>query len=120
MQSTVQFSFENEGPGDIRVSLSEVRFLSAAGESFGAIATRGPTHWRDNGYHVWDETLAAFTELAASYKLSMPNWAEVEKSQGSTSYGPMYLLEADVSLGAVVQTVRSAPFSRQRPMVPPT
>lgn len=120
MQSTVQLSFENKGSIEVRVSLSEVRFLSASGKSFGMIVTRSPMRWQDNGYHRWNERLTTSAELKASYKLSVPNWGEVEKALGSSSYGPMYVLEADIAVGNTVTTVRSAPFSRQRPMVPPT
>ena len=48
---------------------------------------------------------------------AMPNWSEVEKAIGETSFGHMFTLELEVSVDGKVQTIRSPQFLREEPMV---
>ncbi len=91
----------------------------ASGAALGTLTTRSPTQWNANGYVPWDGSLAE-GELKVSYKLSSPNWGEVQERTGASTYGPMYKLEADILVDGVAQTIVSSAFTRQRPVVPPT
>jgi len=122
-QSTMQLAFTGQGPAPATVRIKEIALFPAAGGAasggeLGTLRSRGPAAFVDGSYKPWDETLKPGGDLKASYKLSMPNWSEVESRNGSkTSFGAMFVLEIDVEIDGVVQTVRSPEFTRERPHV---
>lgn len=120
MQSTIQIAFAAQGEGSSQIALREVRLATPEGKVLGTIAHRLPTVWQDNGYVTWDQVLPGDTELKAAYKITPPNWQEVEKMLGTGSYGEMFVLEMDVEIGGVMKTLRSSQFTRQQPMAVPT
>lgn len=117
-QSTMQISFTGQGPEAAEVRIEAVRLLAATGEKLGTMSARLPTAWKDDGYVTWDQKIAAKTDVKASYKLSVPNWNDVEAALGQRNpFETMLILEVDVRVGRELQTVRSAEFVRERPHV---
>ena len=117
-QSTMQLSFTGQGPSPAKVEIQAVRILSPAGKPVASIKARAPKAWKDGGYKPWDEMLAPNADLKASYKLSVPDWSDLDKKLGGKgSYGTMLKLEVDVVIGGQKQTVRSSDFSREEPHV---
>lgn len=115
-QSTVQLALENSGDAAVAVEIKAVRIL-AKGKVVGTLATRKPKIWTNNTYEAWDQTVAPNTPTKASYKLALPNWSEVEKAIGVSSFGHMFTLELDVAIDGQVQTVSSPEFPREEPHV---
>lgn len=119
-QSTVQLAVTSEAAGQFRIE--GVRVLAArGGKVAGTAKLRLPTLWSDaNGtYTPWDERTVAGSELKISYKLGDPDLAQAEGLVGSdfnTFSGP-FMLELDVSVDGVRQTIRSAEFTREPPHV---
>jgi hypothetical protein len=115
-QSTVQLALDNGGDGLATVEIKAVRILSN-GKVVGTLQTRKPKVWANNTYEAWDQTVAPNTPTKASYKLSLPDWSEVEKAIGTSSFGHMFTLELDVEIDGQVQTVSSPEFPREEPHV---
>ncbi len=117
-QSAMQLSFTGQGPEAAKVAIRGIRVLTSTGERLGTVQARKPTAWRDGGYQAWDEMLPADSDLKASYKLSVPNWSEVEAKLGDRNpFSTMFMLEVDVEIGGQMQTVRSPEFVREQPHV---
>jgi len=117
-QSMMQIAFTGHGPDPAPVVIKQVRLLSTKDIALGTLKTRGAAIFAEGRYKPWDETLAANADVKASYKLSLPDWSEVEKrAEGLSRYGAMYVLEVDVTVGGVLQTVRSPEFTREEPHV---
>ncbi len=119
-QSTIQLSLRNLGSSPAKAQVSALRLLSKDGAELASLQSRSPTKWQDGGYLAWNGEVPGDAELKASYKISSPDWNAVQTAIGGSSYGPMYVLEADIVVGTDSQTIRSAEFTRQRPLVPPT
>jgi hypothetical protein len=113
VQSTMQLAITGQGDGAAKLVVKEVRLLGPKGDALETIQTRMPTVWQEGGYASWDEMVPAKTDIKASYKLSPPNWNETEKKLGGSSYGPAFLLEADIEVGGVVQTMQSGQVVRE-------
>jgi hypothetical protein len=112
-QSMMQVAFTDHGPQEARVSIKEVRILSADGKLLDELMFRDPMAWLDETYKTWDETLAPNADLKGSYKLTPPDWSQVEQKLGSPSFGPNFVLEVDVEIAGVRQIVRSPEFVRE-------
>ncbi|MBL4633966.1 MAG: hypothetical protein JKY56_08840 [Kofleriaceae bacterium] len=111
-QSTLQLSVDGALAGS-KINIGAIQILAEDGGNLGEIGSREPTIWTDGGYGPWDEILGAGQHRIA-YKISVPNWSEVEAKIGGTSYGPMFFLEIQVESGGAVQTIRSPGFPRSR------
>jgi hypothetical protein len=118
LQSTIQIAFAAQG--ESQIALREVRLMTPEGKTLGTIAHRLPTMWQDNSYVTWDEVLPENSDLKAAYKITPPNWQEVEKVLGSSSYGAMFVIEADFEIGGVTTTLRSNQIAREDPSIMPT
>jgi hypothetical protein len=114
-QSTMQISFTGQGDTPGRVVIERVRLLEPGTfEELGRLSVRHPAAWTESGYFAWDEILPAGGSVKASYSLGLPNWSDVErKKAGASSYGHMFVLEVEVSIDGVSQTVRSQEFPRE-------
>jgi hypothetical protein len=111
-QSAMQLAVDSDVEGPFVVDA--VRLLSPEGKPLATLQPRRPSKWVDGAYKPWDERVAKDTDLKASYKLSIPEWHEVdEKLGGGSSVGKMFLLEVDVSVNGQKQTIRSSSFPRE-------
>ena len=81
--------------------------LGPKGQDLGTLSPRAPTIWKAEGYSAWDEMIMPKTDVKASYKLSAPNWADVQSRLGGSTYGPLYRLEVDIMIGAAREAVRA-------------
>jgi hypothetical protein len=115
-QSTVQLALEHGGDAAVPVEIKAVRILSK-GKVVGTLHTRKPKIWANDTYEAWDQSVAPNTPTKVSYKLSLPEWSEVEKAIGQTSFGHMFTLELDVAVDGQVQTISSVEFPREEPHV---
>ncbi len=118
-QSTVQLAFTGTTETPAAVRIVGTRLLRPdTNAKVGTLNVRKPKQWIDgSGYRPWDQTVPAGGSLKASYKLSMPNWAEVDKDIGKSSFGYMFILEVDVEIDGAVQTLTSPQFPREEPHV---
>ncbi len=116
-QSTLQLAFADQGKIEGKVEVNAVRMLDPSGKEVATIEAREPAAWAGSSYEAWNETLKPGQSVNTSYKLSVPDWSKVEKAIGKSSYGFMFILEVDVSVGGELQTVRSAQFPREEPHV---
>ncbi len=112
-QSTIQFAVTGQGatPADLRIVA--LRLLGPNGATLDTLKTRSPSIWRENGYAAWDQVVPPKTDVKASYKLSLGNWSKVEKSLGGSSYGPVFVIEADIEIGSLRKTIRSSQVVRE-------
>ncbi len=116
-QSTVQLSFAGEVKSATKVEVREVRLLAADGKVLATLQARLPKIWKSGAYEAWDGTLSEGSENKTSYKLSVPQWNDLESKLGGTSYGVMYTLEVDVDVGGTTATLSSPQFERGRPQI---
>jgi hypothetical protein len=112
-QSTMQIAVTGQGDVSSTLKVVEVRLLGPDEAILGIIAARSPTIWKNNGYGPWDQVVQPKTDVKASYKLSLDNWGKIEKTLGQSSYGPMFLIEADIDIGGVRKTIRSSQAARE-------
>lgn len=120
LQSTIQLSFEGTAEGPSQVVLKGIRLVTLEGGTLGGVQARLPTQWQDNQYQAWDEIVPAEMHLKTSYKITPPNWGEVERKLGKSSYNVMFVLEVDAEIGGAIVTLRSSSFARQQPVAIPT
>mgnify|MGYP000843888076 CR=1 FL=1 len=83
----------------------------------GPIAARKPSVWSEQGtYKPWDEQVAVGAELKIGYRLAEPDWVKVGETLGAgvNLYAQPFVLEVDVSIDGVRQTVRSPEFVREQ------
>ena len=113
-QSSIQIAITGQGDSSSKLSIRAIRFLGPKGQDLGTLVARAPTIWKAEGYSVWDEMVMPKTDVKASYKLSTPSWAEVQSKLGGSTFGPLYRLEADIMIGDVKKTVRSAEITREQ------
>jgi hypothetical protein len=99
------------------VVVKELRLLTVDGKQVATVESRMPTLWKNDGYAAWDGTLTADPEHKASYQISVPDWAALEKTTGKSSYNVMFVLDVDIDVGGTVTTVRSPQFERTQPMM---
>lgn len=113
-QSSLQLAFVGQGTQTAKVEIREVRLLTAEGVKQAVLSAREPNLWRDSGYVAWDGVLPAQADTKVSYKLSVPDFAELEAKLGGSSFGRMFVLELDLAIGGKETTLRSPEFERGR------
>ena len=119
-QSRLQLAFKSTGKGEANVKIRGARLLvPGSGKQAGALQTRKPQMWTETeGYRAWDEVVPnGEDELKAAYKLSVPDWSKVDAMIGRSSFGFMFVLELDVEIDGVVETLRSPQFPREEPHI---
>lgn len=117
-QSTMQVAFTGQGPNEAKVKISTVRMLDPdSGKEVATLTPREPAAWDGNAYQAWDEVIAPGKDVKSSYKLSVPDWSAVDSAIGTGSFGHMFILEVELTVGDEAQKVRSMPFPREEPHV---
>ncbi len=112
-QSSLQIAITGQGETSSEFSIKEVRILGPKGKTLDVIGSRLPTIWKDNTYVPWNQVILPKTDVKASYKLGFRGWRTVEETLGGSSYGPAFIVEADVEVGGTTKTIRSAPVIRE-------
>ncbi len=115
-QSTLQLALTNSGDAPGALEIKTVRLLDAASKRpLGTLVPRRPSLWNDTGtYQKWDQQVLPGATLKTSYSLGEPNWSEVQTKLGNTNiYTTPLLLELDIAVDGLLQTVRSPEFLRQ-------
>jgi hypothetical protein len=112
-QSTMQLSIANAGDREGKLRIEGVRLLDAASKrDLGKIEARKPSQWNPGGtYQPWDQVVPAGATVKVGYRLADPDWSQVES--GADPDTRPYVLEIDVSVDGVSQTVRSPEFVRE-------
>jgi hypothetical protein len=139
----MMMAFSGEGMGGAKVEIREVRLLAADDVDSGALGTvvpRDPTIWHPESKYVpWDAIIPGYEPVKVTYDISVPDWSAVEtelrarrdqKQQAAaglvaqpgtppaddtSSWGRMFVLEAEVLIDGTAQTVRSPEFVRRQP-----
>ena len=137
----MMMAFSGESMSGAKVEISEVRLLAADEPDAGPLGTvvpRDPTIWHPESKYVpWDAVIPGYEPVKVTYDISVPDWDAVEtelrarrdaKQAGqpsavpgsppaddTSSWGRMFVLEADVLVDGAVQTVRSPEFVRRQP-----
>ncbi len=119
-QSTVQFAFAGQGAESSKVVLKELRLLAPDGKDLATLKARLPSQWKASVYTPWNEVLQPESDLKASYKITPPEWSEVEAKLGGRSHGSIFVLEAVIEIDGEAQTARSSQFTRIQPQMMPT
>ncbi len=112
-QSTMQIAITGQGHVSSNFSIKEVRLLGPEDAVLGVVTAREPSLWNGHAYIAWDQLVVPSTDVKASYKLSLGDWSAIEKALGKSSYGPLFVIEADVAIGAVPMTIRSGKVARE-------
>lgn len=113
-QSSMQIAVTGQGETSSKLKIAAIRLLGPKGQNLGTLVPRAPTIWKAEAYSAWDEMIMPKTDVKASYKLSVPNWTAVQSKLGGSTFGPLYRLEADIMIGDVTKTVRSAEIVREQ------
>lgn len=117
-QSTMQIFLPNTGEAAGQVRVLSVRLVDATTKrDLGAIVPRKPHQWQPQGaYQPWNEQVAAKTNVNATYRLAEPDWSQATVTLGGPTdlYSRPFLLEVQVSVDGVAQTIRSPEFVRQQ------
>jgi hypothetical protein len=116
-QSTVQLLLTNVGPRDAQVRVEAVRLLDAANKrELGTMAPRKPTRFEAGTYQPWDERMPTGATVQAGYRLGDPDWGKVQSTVGPSVdlFARPFVLELDVSVDGISQTVRSPEFLREQ------
>jgi hypothetical protein len=112
-QSTMQLAITGQGESSSKLKIVALRLVGPDGKTLDTLEARSPTIWKDNAYVPWDQMVLPKTDVKASYKVSIGNWSKVEKALGGSSYGRMYVVEADVEIAGVRGTIRSSKATRE-------
>lgn len=116
-QSTVQLSITNIGDREGKVHVDAVRLLDArSNKEVGKVDARKPSQWNPAGtYQPWNEVIVHGTTVKVGYRINEPDWSAVNTALGSDTdpYARPYVLEIDISVDGVSQTVRSPEFVRE-------
>jgi hypothetical protein len=113
-QSSMQIAITGQGEASSTFRITALRLLGPKGETLSEMQPRMPMIWKADGYAAWDQTILPKTDIKASYKLSSPDWGQVQEKLGSGSYGPLFRLEAELKIDDVSKTIRSSETTRQR------
>lgn len=113
-QSSMQISITGQGDASSKLAIKATRLLNPKGDAVGTLATRRPKIWQAEGYAPWDETIMPKTDVKASYKLSLPNWTEVQNKIEGSTYNTMFRVEADIEIDGVPKTIRSSEVVREQ------
>lgn len=116
-QSTMQLSIANVGDREGKVRVEAVRLFDARGnKELGKIQARKPSQWNPAGtYQPWSEVIGHGATVKVGYRLGEPDWSAVNTILGTDTdpYARPYVLEIDISIDGVSQTVRSPEFVRE-------
>lgn len=112
-QSTMQLSIANVGDREGKLRIEGVRLLEAASKrDLGKIEARKPSQWNPGGtYQPWDQVVQPGATVKVGYRLGDPDWSQAQ--DGSDPYTRPYVLEIDISVDGISQTVRSPEFVRE-------
>ncbi len=116
-QSTLQIHFEGQGRESGAVSLKGIRIKSSSGDVVASVEARNPKLWAEQSYAVWDEVLPAGVDSKSSYDISVPKWNEVETAIGGSSYGHMFTVEVELTIGGQTATIVSPKVERKQRMM---
>lgn len=116
-QSSIQISVSGVATPGSTMAIKGMRLLTPDGKQVATVQARMPTLWKESGYVNWDGVLTSDAEHKASYHISVPDWAALEKTMGKSTYNMMFVLDVDVEIGGTVTTVRSPSFERTQPMM---
>lgn len=116
-QSTMQLSIANLGDREGKLRIDSVRLFDArSNKELGKIQARKPGQWNPIGaYQPWNEVIGAGATVKIGYRLGEPDWAAIPTIPGTDTdpYTRPYVLEIDISVDGVSQTVRSPEFVRE-------
>lgn len=112
-QSTMQIAIAAQGDTSARFTIKEMRLLGPDDAVLSVVKAREPSLWSGSGYAAWDQRVVPGPALKASYKLSLGDWRSIEKALGKNSYGPLFVIEADIAIGATPLTIRSGKVARE-------
>ncbi len=116
-QSTMQLSIANVGDREGKVRVEAVRLFDARGnKELGKVQARKPSQWNPAGtYQPWNESIVHGTTVKVGYRLGEPDWSAVNTILGAETdpYARPYVLEIDISIDGISQTVRSPEFVRE-------
>jgi len=116
VQSRVQLSIESEVDAAVGFAIREVRLKQAdGGKVVGTMGAREPKIWDESKYSTWDESIPANVSVKVGYALGDPGWSRVEKALGSSSWGPLFVVEIDVEIDGEVRTIVSPKVPRDEP-----
>ena len=114
-QTSMQLLFDVRRIDDpLQVEILRVRLRDyETREVYDELVPRDPKHWNDElGYIGWDEWLRAVDPERTSYDLSAPDWARIGGGDYWSTYGMTFVLEVDVRIGEVEETLWSDPINR--------
>jgi hypothetical protein len=117
-QAAVQMSLEHTGGDTARIHIASIGLRDLQADAIVAtVASRGPTVWGPDATYVeWDERIAAGAKLQVGYRLTPPNWGDVEaKLGGASSQARDFALEVTLEVDGKPMTVRSPAFRRAAP-----
>jgi hypothetical protein len=116
-QSTMQLSIANVGDREGKLRVENVRLFDArSNKELAKIQARKPGQWNPIGtYQPWNEVIGAGATVKIGYRLGEPDWSAVHTILGTDTdpYTRPYVLEIDISVDGVRQTVRSPEFVRE-------
>mgnify|MGYP000143142297 CR=1 FL=1 len=116
-QSTVQLSIANIGDREGKLHIDAIRMFDArSNKEVGKLEARKPSQWNPAGtYQPWNEVIVHGTTVKVGYRINEPDWSAVNTVVGTDldPYARPYVLEIDVSVDGVSQTVRSPEFVRE-------
>tara|TARA_R110002096_G_scaffold16898_7_gene57852 strand:- start:5726 stop:6340 length:615 start_codon:yes stop_codon:yes gene_type:complete len=112
-QATMQIAITGQRDASASFAIKEVRLLGPDDAVLGIVKAREPSLWSGSGYAAWDQRVVPGPAIKASYKLSLGDWNSIEKALGKNSYGPLFVIEADIAIGATPLTIRSGKVARE-------
>jgi len=116
-QSSMQLSVANAGDQEGRLRIEAVRLLYAPTKTeVGKIDARKPSQWNAGGtYQPWNQVVPAGATVKVGYRIGEPDWSKVDATLGGDAdpYARPYMLEVDISIDGITQTVRSPEFVRE-------
>lgn len=115
-QSSIQLAFTGQAEAT-SIEIKSLRLLSIDGKDLGQLSSRHPTMFSETGYVKWEEIIPANAELKASYKLSIPNWSDVDTALGAPSVGVQFTLEVELEANGKTIKLNSPSFGRTRPQM---
>jgi hypothetical protein len=114
----MQLALRNPGEADATLRVEAVRLVDVASKrALGPVVVRKPSVWSPDGtYRPWDERVPVAADLKVGYRLADPDWGKVQETLGAGTnvYAQPFVLEVDVSIDGVRQTVRSPEFVREQ------
>lgn len=116
-QSTVQLAVHSDRSGPLRIEAARV-LDPATRKQAGSTTLRQPSQWSATGSYVpWDGRVTAGKDLQISFKLGDLDLSRASERVGPAfnSYMGPFILELEVSIDGVRQTIRSPEFGREPP-----